>query len=280
MHNHIETIKEIYDNDLVVDHYDVSTGISAVIKSYAVFDYLCAILCANPNNYVINADVLCAADYGAPQKRMRFVVMGIKKKIASEVKLPKGSFTEETYRNVYDAISDLEDETPVTELTQDVGILLGKPHNIRDLSRALRDSSVLRNHIITKTRPTAMERFKVLKQGQNFHALDEDLKTNTYTNVSRTQNTIYLRLEYSKPCGTVINVRKSMWIHPIKDRAISVREAARLQTFPDSFIFCGSKDQQYQQVGNAVPPIMAKTIAKRLAAQLKAGLEMTGIYDG
>ena len=50
---------------------------SAVIRSYAVFDYLQAILGAEPNNYAINADVLCAANYGAPQKRMRFVVMGI-----------------------------------------------------------------------------------------------------------------------------------------------------------------------------------------------------------
>lgn len=94
----------------------------------------------------------------------------------------------------------------------------------------------------------------------------------TYTDASRTQNTIYLRLNYDEPCGTVVNVRKSMWIHPTQDRAISVREAARLQTFPDSFVFCGSKDKQYQQVGNAVPPIMAKSIAKKLAKVLKDNL--------
>lgn len=64
-----------------------------------------------------------------------------------------------------------------------------------------------------------------------------------------------------------------MWVHPTKNRAISIREAARLQTFPDSFIFCGTKDKQYQQVGNAVPPIMAKAIAKKLASQLKRALE-------
>ena len=70
----------------------------------------------------------------------------------------------------------------------------------------------------------------------------------------------------------MINVRKSMWIHPALNRAISIREAARLQTFPDSFVFCGSKDKQYQQVGNAVPPVMAKAIAKQLAATLERKL--------
>ena len=64
-----------------------------------------------------------------------------------------------------------------------------------------------------------------------------------------------------------------MWVHPTKNRAISIREAARLQTFPDSFVFYGTKDEQYQQVGNAVPPIMAKAIAKKLANQLNKALE-------
>ena len=128
----------------------------------------------------------------------------------------------------------------------------------------------------TKTTETAMQRFRAIKQGQNFHSLDNSLKENTYTDISRTQNTIYLRLKYDEPCGTVVNVRKSMWIHPTQDRAISVREAARLQTFPDSFIFCGTKDKQYQQVGNAVPPIMAKAIASALAIQLDEGLNKNG----
>ena len=118
-----------------------------------------------------------------------------------------------------------------------------------------------------------MERFKALKQGQNFHSLDEELKSNTYTDVTRTQNTIYLRLNYDRPCGTVVNVRKSMWVHPVLDRAISVREAARLQTFPDSYVFCGTKDRQYQQVGNAVPPVLARAIAEKLAEQLDKVIE-------
>lgn len=220
------------------------------------------------------SDVLCAADFGAPQKRMRFVIMGIKKDIATKVALPIGSFTGKEYRSVRDAIGDLEDVMPVYDLTEDAdGIMLEEKDGLGDLAQALRNTSVLKNHIVTKTTETAMERFRALKQGENFHALDESLKTNTYTDASRTQNTIYLRLNYDEPSGTVVNVRKSMWIHPTLDRAISVREAARLQTFPDSFVFCGSKDKQYQQVGNAVPPIMAKSIAKKLAQILTRNLE-------
>ena len=261
--------KEIYDNHLIVDKYDCEKGLTAVIRSYAVFDYLKAVLGSKPNNYEITAGVLCAADYGAPQKRMRFVVMGIKKELRNAVMLPEGSFSEEEYRTVRDAIEDIEDVSPVTDLAKDNGIAVSEKTEISALGRQLRDADKLYNHIITKTSKTAMARFKALKQGQNFHALDDALKTNTYSDVSRTQNTIYLRLDYNQPSGTVVNVRKSMWVHPVLDRAVSVREAARLQTFPDSFIFCGTKDKQYQQVGNAVPPIMAKAIAEKLARQLK-----------
>lgn len=261
--------KEIIDNKLVVDEFKDENGLFAVIRSYAVFDYLKAILESEPNSYSIDAGVLNAADFGAPQKRLRFVVMGIKKSLSTTVTLPKGQFKEGEYRTVRNAIEDLESIPPVTELSDDHGIPMSATANTSELCEMLRDADVLFNHIITNTTSTAMERFRALKPGQNFHALDESLKTNTYTDVSRTQNTIYLRLDYDEPSGTVINVRKSMWIHPVHDRAISVREAARLQTFPDSFVFCGTKDKQYQQVGNAVPPIMAKAIAQKLASQLK-----------
>lgn len=265
--------QEIYENHIVVDAYSVEDGIAAVIRSFAVYDYLEKVLQAPENDYVLDKGVLCAADYGAPQKRMRFVVIGIKRSISPKVALPKGRFDADEYRTVRDAISDLEDVTPVFDLEDDKdGIRIERKENLNELASALRNAEVLRNHIVTKTTDIAMERFRALKQGQNFHALDESLKMNTYTDSARTQNTIYLRLNYDEPSGTVVNVRKSMWIHPTLDRAISVREAARLQTFPDSFVFCGSKDKQYQQVGNAVPPIMAKSIAKKLAKILKDNL--------
>ena len=274
----VSKAKEIFENNIVVDEYNFKGDIVAKIRSFAVYDYLKAILSSDENGYIITSDVLCAANYGAPQKRMRFVVMGIKRYISTKVALPRGRFDEDEYRTVRDAIADLAEVEPVTDISADTGIALAKV-KLGELGTSLRDSDILHNHIITKTTETAMERFRALKQGQNFHSLDESMKTNTYTDASRTQNTIYLRLNYDEPSGTVVNVRKSMWIHPEKDRAISIREAARLQTFPDSFVFCGSKDQQYQQVGNAVPPIMAKSIAKKLAKLLNQGLE-TQVENG
>ena len=270
---------EVFENNIVVDAYKQDSGITAEIRSFAVYDYLRGILESPENGYVIKSDVLCAANYGAPQKRMRFVVIGIKREISSKIALPRGSFDEDQYRTVRDAIADLEDVKPVYSLEDDVGTPLKQKLGLNKLASALRDTDILKNHIITRTTDTAMERFKALKQGENFHALDDAMKKNTYTDASRTQNTIYLRLNYDQPSGTVVNVRKSMWIHPTLDRAISVREAARLQTFPDSFEFCGTKDKQYQQVGNAVPPIMAKSIAKKLASILTANIG-AGVQSG
>ena len=81
-----------------------------------------------------------------------------------------------------------------------------------------------------------------------------------YTDKSRCHTGIYRRLDASQPSITVGNYRKSMLIHPWENRGLSVREAARLQSFPDSYTFCGSIGFQQQQVGNAVPPILAKAV--------------------
>lgn len=264
--------KEILDNRIVVDHYSTENGLVAHVTSMAVIDYIESILGATSTGYSINYGVLPAVAFGAPQKRMRFVLIGVKKSIYDDVKLPNGTFTEANYRTVKDAIKDLEEiETAIEVSDGDKGVQLSDaPKDISELGKQLRNSKYLCNHVSTATTPEALERFMAIKQGDNFHSLPTELKT-TYSNTDRTQNTIYLRLKYDEPSGTVVNVRKSMWIHPVKHRAISIREAARLQTFPDSFVFCGTKDSQYQQIGNAVPPMLAKAIAEHLCGYLDCG---------
>lgn len=259
----LNNAKEIFDNKIVVEEYENNGDIVVRIKSFAVYDYIKSILGSDENNYIINSDILCATDFGIPQKRKRFIMIGVKKDICANFSMPVGKFKEKDFKTVRDAIEDIQDVKTVYSVEQDLGEKLETKSKLNSLAKQLRNSKILYNHIITKTTQIAMERFKALKQGENFHTLDDSLKK-TYTDPSRTQNTVYLRLNYDHPSGTVVNVRKSMWVHPVLDRALSVREAARLQTFPDSYRFFGSKDKQYQQVGNAVPPLLANAIAKHL----------------
>lgn len=243
-------------------------GIQAEVQSYSVSDYIEKVLSSPKNNYRITQGILNAAEFGAPQKRQRFIMIGVKDGDNLDVSLPKGRFTEENFRTVRDAIEDLED-IPVEYTVTEKSVLVPlKPYAPKSLQSDLRDSTYIHNHITTQSREVALSRFAALKQGENFHDLSAEMKENTYTDTSRTQNTIYQRLNYDAPSGTVLNVRKSMWIHPTLDRAVSIREAARLQTFPDSYVFCGTKDAQYQQIGNAVPPILGRAIAEKILSLL------------
>lgn len=255
----IKNLQEIVDNQIhVFDYQEVNGSLIAFVKSYAVLDYIIGTLGSQPYGYQIVPRVYNAADYGAPQKRERYILVGISPDIGGKFVPPSPQYVEMNYRTVRDAIGDLEEVEPSTEVTNDA-IPLRHRDDLSPLARMLR-GSMLYNHVCTASTTVAQERFSALREGQNFHDLDASLKT-TYSNAERTQNTIYMRLCYDLPSGTVVNVRKSMWVHPVLDRAVSIREAARLQTFPDSYVFEGSKDSQYQQVGNAVPPILAKAIA-------------------
>jgi DNA (cytosine-5)-methyltransferase 1 len=267
--------KELHDNKIVVSEYSCNHGLVAKVKSMAVVDYIESIFGDSSNGYGITKGIMSAATFGAPQKRMRFVVVGIKKEKSGDIELPGGHLSEDEFYTVEDAIKDLENiKTTLDVKMGDEGIQLPTiPENISWLGRQLRDSAVLYNHVSTATSEDALERFKAIKQGDNFHSLAPELKA-SYSDPIRTQNTIYQRLNYNEPSGTVLNVRKSMWIHPMEDRALSIREAARLQTFPDSYVFCGTKDAQYQQVGNAVPPILAKAIAEQLCRYLDKSEDM------
>jgi DNA (cytosine-5)-methyltransferase 1 len=261
--------KEICDNDIVVSEFSTKRGLMATVSSMAVIDYIESILGATSNGYSLTKGVLSAVNFGVPQKRMRFVIMGVKKTISGSIQLPSGTFSEATYHSVFDAIHDIEDISTTTNAAEgETGVpLTAYSGHLGPLGRILRDSVILYNHVSTETTPDALKRFASIHQGGNFHSLDAELKTN-YADPARTQNTIYLRLKYDEPSGTVVNVRKSMWVHPVLNRALSVREAARLQTFPDSFLFFGTKDSQYQQVGNAVPPMLAEFIANHLCEYL------------
>lgn len=261
----IERLNELHENHIDFDIQTTDSRITAIADAFSVKDYLEHKFKAL--GYVTNKAVLNAADFGVPQTRERFIRIGIKKDIIGEkeIKMPSRILQVEDYNTVRDAIEDLEKlETSIQADAPEIHSVFKEGSKLAAL---LCNRDAISNHVITDTGDVAKERFEALGQGENFHNLDTALKT-TYSLPDRTQNTIYLRLQYDEPSGTVMNVRKSMWIHPTLNRALSIREAARLQSFPNSFVFYGPKNSQYQQVGNAVPPLLGQAIAECLLEQL------------
>lgn len=262
----LRSAQEIYDNKLIHTFEQQADGtIVANVQSYSVIEYVDAIL---GTSYKQVGATVNALWFGVPQDRKRYITMGVRADVlgARDLCMLKEPDTYKTV-TVEDAIFDLKGY-PASDEKSPVPIDITVADTpISEYAKKMRDSKQLHNHIVTASTPEAVKRFKAIPEGKNFHSLSKDLTT-TYSKPDRTQNTIYLRLNRKAPSGTVVNVRKSMWIHPELHRAISVREAARLQSFPDSFIFYGTKDSQYQQVGNAVPPLLAQAIATHIISYI------------
>ncbi|MGD6900456.1 DNA cytosine methyltransferase [Bacillus infantis] len=273
----IYKISEVIDNDIrLFDIQIKQNDFEITIKSFNVFNYIKRKL--SNLGYAFNEDkyIFNAAQYGVAQERRRLILMGIRKDCleTEAVVVPEEIFPKrENFNKIYDAIGDLESISPEVDVKQDeMDKISHCPLAGSPLNAYLNNCDKIYNHVRTETREVALERFKSLKEGQNFHDLDESLKT-TYTDHTRTQNTVYRRLAYNEPSDTVLNARKSMWVHPIKNRAISIREAARLQSFQDSYKFYGTKDSQYQQIGNAVPPLLARAVAEGILESLGIDIE-------
>lgn len=241
------------------------------VKSYNIVVYLEKFF--KYLGYKITLGTVHSNHYFVPQKRQRFMILGVKSDVTKydEITFPK-RYTENDF-TVRDAISDLEKIDP-TQNVEDNELLYNAEFNKTSMQKYYRSEikgNIIYNHINTCSEPLSRKRFEEIKknQGKNFHSLSAELKEISYTDASRTQNTVYLRLDYDAPSPTVINVRKSMWQHPINAVSLSIREAARLQSFKDDYMFKGSKDKQYQQIGNAVPPLMARAMAEQILYYLE-----------
>jgi DNA (cytosine-5)-methyltransferase 1 len=244
-----------------------SFSVKVTVYSYNVVEYLERLF--KYYGYSIDSGVLDASHFGVPQKRHRFLMMGVLGE-NKNVKLPSSG--EQKYYTVKDAIYDLESINPQKDIesyNDDIYYTINKSNELLDYYRDGIEEQKLFDHINTKSSKLIQKRFnKILESGgKNFHSLPDNMKE-TYRDASRTQNTVYLRLKYTEPAPTVVNVRKSMWQHPNKARALSIREAARLQSFQDKYKFEGRKDERYQQIGNAVPPKLAKAVALKMLEYL------------
>lgn len=208
--------------------------------------------------YTCSFGVLCASDFGVPQIRSRFFVIASLHGIS--INMPEKIVKQPT--TTYQAIADLPCLT--NGANEDYLPYHGKPKS--QYAKSLRNGKPgCRGHLVTKNALHIQDRFKHIPQGGNWECIPELLMSN-YADRTRCHTGIYRRLSENMPSVVLGNYRKNMLIHPREDRGLSVREAARLQSFPDSYEFQGSIGYQQQQVGNAVPPLLAVSVFKSFLA--------------
>jgi DNA (cytosine-5)-methyltransferase 1 len=217
------------------------------------------------HEFNIQSALLKAEYYGVPQRRERFFMVGVRKDVKKTFKWPEQThggkdFIENASLKanllplvtVEDAILDLPNESSLNGEKK-----YAEPTNAY-LRRIRRNAERIYNHNIPDHSPIVKERMSKIPPGGNWKNLPPQLRP------GGNHSNLYKRLELDKPAVTIKHPIKSMIIHPVYNRCLSVREAARLQSFPDNFIFKGSKTSQYQQVANAVPPLLSEAIANKI----------------
>ena len=227
--------------------------------------------------------VLNAVEYGVPQTRRRIFFIATRGR--NIISWPRQTHYPEAkrgmssrknakkYVTVGDAIGDLP-ALPIPEKNLKIrdSVKKYKSKPLCEFQRQMRNGQDSSHNNITRWhRGKDIAVFRNMKQGGRWSELSSrDRKKIGYNDVSFDDK--WKRLSNSEPSWTVIShLAKDgyMYIHPRQNRTISVREAARLQSFPDSFVFCGSRSAQFRQIGNAVPPLLAAAIAKHLKKMLR-----------
>ena len=200
--------------------------------------------------YTVETKVLLASDYGVPQNRRRAVFVGLQNGTFSfDIPAVEHKVTTE------EALSDLTEDS-ISD-SSEYPIAPNCPYQV--LMR--KDSKGVWNHDITIHSDQTKNIIAMVPDGGNYKDLPKDLQETRKVHIAWT------RLNSKKPSITIDTGHRHHF-HYKWNRVPTVRESARLQSFPDDFIFLCSKTSQYKQVGNAVPPIMAQAIAEKLKSYL------------
>ena len=201
--------------------------------------------------YKVVYQVLTASNYGTPQNRRRAVFVGFKN--GFEFKFPEK--TVEKLITSSEALSDL----PENSLEDGTPYPIASKCDYQKLMRC--NSDKVYNHQITEHSERTKEIIALVPDGGNYKNLPEELQQTRKVHIAWT------RLNSQKPSFTIDTGHRHHF-HYKWNRIPTVRESARIQSFPDDFIFLGTKTSQYKQVGNAVPPLMAEAIAKKIKESL------------
>lgn len=213
--------------------------------------------CFEKLGYTVNDSILVASDYGVPQHRNRYIMVGNYNGILFEFPKPFG-----TKISVQEAIGDLPD---LANGQMDYSLHYKCPANNASKYAHMMRQGVkrCRQNYVSRNANYVIQRYAYIGQGKNWKAIPDELMQN-YANKANCHSGIYKRLKDDEPSVVISNYRKNMLIHPHQDRGLSVREAARLQSFPDRFLFKGSLMHIQQQIGNAVPPLLAKAVFDKI----------------
>jgi DNA (cytosine-5)-methyltransferase 1 len=216
--------------------------------------------------YRVEMQVLKAEEFGVPQERRR--VFFIATRTGAPVLFPKPTHGPglEPFVTVWDAISDL----PVLENGDDKNTGIEYPVAPQNGYQALLRGNRLVpfNHSAPRLAKINEERMRHIPPGGSWRDIPHHLLPDGMKRAKRSDHTKrYGRPKKTDLACTILtkcDVHWGAYIHPVQDRALTVREAARLQSFPDFFEFQGSRTEQYVQVGNAVPPLLGRRVAEAL----------------
>jgi len=197
--------------------------------------------------YKIEYKILTASYFGVPQKRRRAFFIGLKSGKKFEFPIPG----KEALITSEEAISDL----PEHSLTDGSPYLKKSNNNYQEFIR--NGAKGIFNHQITFHKDETIRIISLVPDGGNYKNLPEDLQS------TRNVHIAWTRLNSKMPSFTIDTGHRHHF-HYKFDRIPTVRESARIQSFPDSFVFLGTKTSQYKQVGNAVPPGLAKVLAEKM----------------
>lgn len=207
--------------------------------------------------YTVNSEILCAADYGVPQIRKRLVFVGLRNGLTFE--FPQPYLQPAEYVTCEQAISDLPSRED--ELGEEVDHYTNPPQS--EYQKEMRkNATMLYNHVATRHTEKVKQVIALVPEGGNYKDLPPGVGT------SRRFHEAWTRYHSKKPSRTIDTGHRNHF-HYKYNRVPTIRENARLQSFPDDFIFYGTKTQQNRQVGNAVPPLLGKAVAEQLLWFLK-----------
>lgn len=201
--------------------------------------------------YTVSVQVMMASDYGVPQNRRRAVFVGFAD--GTKFRFPQPACDHKV--TSYEALCDL----PEGSLANGEAYPMDAQNAYQRFVR--QNSNGVYNHDITIHNDKTKEIIAMVPDGGNYKDLPEDLQQTRKVHIAWT------RLNSQKPSVTIDTGHRHHF-HYKWNRVPTVRESARIQSFPDDFVFLCSKTSQYKQVGNAVPPIMARAIAEQLKKQL------------